>query len=142
MSAPYVIAGAAGALSFSPSVRLASRFENPDQDSTVDYVPVDIVVDRLLVHVAYGTTGPVHAVARAARMSFQDSWIRTFKRRKLLWSLQTKWLPECWHSNNLHSMGRVYPVMGAGFNFVEGQSYAVWRQLSESEPLQDKYVYG
>jgi fatty acyl-CoA reductase len=73
MSVSHIISGAAGS-KLSPTIRLASRFETFDQDSTINYVPVDVVVDRLLVHVAYGTTGPVHAVAGAARTSLQDSW--------------------------------------------------------------------
>jgi fatty acyl-CoA reductase len=132
-STPHIIAEAAGAISVAPAIRLASRFKNPNQDSTIDYVPVDVVVDRLLVHLALGTAGPVHAVAGDARMSFQDSWSRTFKHRKLPWSLRPKWLSKSWHSKDLHPIGRVYPIMGAGFKFVEDQSMIIWQQLSESE---------
>lgn len=42
--------------------RFSSKASSP-YESTLDQVPVDVVVDRLLVHLAYGTGGIVHAVS-------------------------------------------------------------------------------
>jgi hypothetical protein len=99
----------------------------------VDCIPVDVVVDRLLAHVAHGTVGPVHAVAGSARMSFHDAWSHTVKHRRIPWDLRLRWLRDSWHSKALHPVAQIYRIFGASFEFVEEKTAVLWRQLPESE---------
>lgn len=133
MSSPRVIAAGIFCLVLSHTVRLSSAFGNPDQDSTIDQVPVDVVVDRLLVHLANGTSGPVHAVAGAARMPFGISWDGCLKYRRIPWPLRVKWIADSRDAKQIHAIGKLYGVMGMGFDFVEDRSAAVWAQLPSSE---------
>lgn len=133
MSAPHVIVAAAVALVPSRTICLSSRFSNPEKDSSVDCVPVDVVVDRLLIHVAHGTNGAVHAVAGPARMSLEDSWSRSFKHRRIPWPLRLSWTLESWHSVAVHPIARVYRIFGTSFEFREEKTAALWRQLPDSE---------
>ncbi|KAJ5337233.1 uncharacterized protein N7506_005255 [Penicillium brevicompactum] len=133
MSSPHVIASGAFCLVLSRTVCFSSQFRNPDQESTLDQVPVDVVVDRLLVHLASGTSGPVHTVAGAARMPFLHSWNSSFKYRRIPWSLRLKWVSDSRESKKIHEIGKLYRVIGMSFNFVEDKSTAIWNQLPRSE---------
>lgn len=41
---------------------IAGRCQDPWKETTMDEVPVDVVVDRLLIHTAFATSGCIHAV--------------------------------------------------------------------------------
>ncbi|KAJ5126456.1 hypothetical protein N7448_007235 [Penicillium atrosanguineum] len=133
MSTPHIIFTAGIALTPSRTACFSSQFKDPYHQSTVDYVPVDVVVDRLLTHLAQGTTGPVHAVAGLARMSFEATWTRTTIHRRIPWAIQPRWTRQSWHSKLIHPLGRLYCTIGASFEFSEEKTLAVWQQLSDSE---------
>ncbi|KAE8368488.1 male sterility protein-domain-containing protein [Aspergillus caelatus] len=114
--------------------RVASRANDPDTESTIDEVPVDAVVDRLLVHLAKGTTGPVHAVVGTrARYSFQTFWAQAMALRKFPWPLWKEWLHVDWRSRLLHPTARVYVIYAASYRFSEAKTVSLWKSLSEKE---------
>ncbi|KAJ5748301.1 uncharacterized protein N7511_009997 [Penicillium nucicola] len=131
MSTPHIIFTAALALTLSRNICFSSRFDDPYHDSSIDYVPVDVVVDRILAHVAYGTHGPVHTVAGPARISFRDTWERTLPLRRMPWDLHLTWTRQSWHSKSIHPLGRIYRTVGTSFEFTEAKTISLWQNLSD-----------
>ncbi|XHF99655.1 hypothetical protein AWENTII_003149 [Aspergillus wentii] len=111
MSTPHIIFSAGLALTLSRTICFSSRFEDPYRQSSIDYVPVDVVVDRLLAHVAHGTNGIVHAVA--GPMEFQATWERTIKLRRVPLPVRPGWTKQSWHSEAIHPLGRVYRTIAS-----------------------------
>lgn len=130
-STPHIIFTAGLALTLSKSVCFSSRFDDPLQQSSIDYVPVDVVVDRLLAHVSYGTYGPIHAVA--GPMPFQSSWERTIKLRRVPLSVQPAWTSQSWNSKALHPLARIYKAIGTSFRFSDKKTHDLWQDMSHEE---------
>ncbi|KAE8330111.1 male sterility protein-domain-containing protein [Aspergillus sergii] len=106
MSSPITMAVAAFALALTREVRIATKMDDPDSRVTIDEVPVDVVADRLLCHLAMGTSGCIHAVSGVrSRLKFG----------KL--------------SNSLMKLRRI----PASFNFSEDKTSAMFQKLSEEE---------
>lgn len=125
---------AAYALHLGRKMLLATRCENPDQDATIDEVPVDVVVDRLLLHTALGTSGCVHAVSGEKRRLRLEDWWNAFKNeRRLPWKVKPVWTNEDWHSSNLHHMARDFKIIGTSFAFAEDKTDQVAETLSSNE---------
>ena len=133
MSTPRLIFTAGIALSLSRVARFSSHFDNPSQEATIDLVPVDVVVDRLLAHTAQGTSGPVHAVAGPARIPSQALWDHAIKHRRFPWTIRLKWTRQSWDSKDLHPIARFYCIHGTSFEFEEEKTTALWGQLSDSQ---------
>lgn len=113
---------------------LSSRCQNPNQEATVDEVPVDVVVDRLLVHVALGTVGCVHAVCgEDRRLALQDWWHAYKKERLLPWNAKPVWTSQSWHSSDLHHMARIFKIIGTSFAFKEDKTVKILEKLDEDE---------
>jgi hypothetical protein len=113
---------------------LATRCENPDQDATIDEVPVDVVVDRLLLHTSFGTSGCVHAVSGEKRRLHLEDWWNAFKNeRRLPWKVKPVWTKEDWHSSNLHHMARDFKIIGTSFAFAEDKTDQVAETLGSKE---------
>ncbi|THC88879.1 hypothetical protein EYZ11_011673 [Aspergillus tanneri] len=131
MSTPHIIFAAGLALTLSRTIRFSSRFDNPYHQSSIDYVPVDVVVDRLLAHVAHGTHGAIHAVA--GPMPFQSTWERTIKLRRIPSRIRPGWTRQSWHSEAIHPLARVYKTIGTTFYFVEKKTLDLWQELADVE---------
>lgn len=55
-------------------------------ESTIDEVLVDVVVNQLIAHIAFETSGCVHAVASASgRRSFLDMYNAIARLRRARW---------------------------------------------------------
>ncbi|KAF5856083.1 hypothetical protein ETB97_007883 [Aspergillus alliaceus] len=114
--------------------RMASRAKDPERQATIDEVPVDVVVDRLLAHLAKGTTGPVHAVSGArARYQFRAFWKEAMELRRLPWPLWKRWLNVDWRSSSLHPIARIYVLYAASYHFSEEKTLSLWKSLGEEE---------
>ncbi|KAH8432452.1 uncharacterized protein LDX57_010088 [Aspergillus melleus] len=88
-STPSTSAAAAILLSTDPEMRITTRSPNPDAEIHMDEVPVDVVADRLLSHLAVGTTGCVHAVSgERARMKYLEWWESIMQLRQIPWKLK------------------------------------------------------
>ncbi|KAF9888458.1 hypothetical protein FE257_008565 [Aspergillus nanangensis] len=75
LSSPVISVTAGVCLATSQNVRIGTQFSEPLRQTSTDLVPVDVVVDRLLVHIAAGSEGAVHAVAgRVGKMPFLRWW--------------------------------------------------------------------
>jgi nucleoside-diphosphate-sugar epimerase len=127
---------AAAMLANTPLTRLkfASTLSEPDIDSTLDEVPVDVVVDRLLAHMAYGTKGCVHAVSgEPGRIRAQDFHQALVSLRWLPWIPRVIWLREGWHSGDQHWVNRIFKIFGTSFTFLDDSTVALWERLSHKD---------
>lgn len=137
LSTPSTLFSAAIMLTPSRSMVLATRASNPMLEATSDEVPVDVVADRLLAHLAYGTTGPVHAVSgRNALSVFQDWWTECMKERRLPWKVKPVWKPIDWRSPELHPISRTTVLFGTSFEFSEEKTEYLQATLSDEEQLE------
>ena len=128
--APSTACAAAYMLHPGRKIALATRCENPDQESTIDEVPVDVVADRTLVHVALGTSGCVHAVSGEQGRLTTEEWWQAFKKERLIpWNAKPTWTEDNWHSPNLHQMARKFKIIGTSFAFSERKTVAVAEKL-------------
>ncbi|KAJ5142749.1 uncharacterized protein N7515_001536 [Penicillium bovifimosum] len=115
-------------------IRLSTRCQNPNQETTIDEVPIDVVVDRTLVHVALGTTGCVHAVSGVQGRITAEQWWHAFKKeRRLPWNAIPTWTSEDWHSPNLHQIAQRYKIIGTSFAFAQDETLRVVEQLGDFE---------
>jgi hypothetical protein len=125
-------------------MNFSSQLDNPE-DSTFDEVPLDIVVNRLIVHVAYGTSGCVHAVPHAEqRQVTKERWDQMTALRPIWWSRpQLIWNKVDWTSDKLCPLARLFTVCGNSFKFEDTKSEDVWQQMTEAEhrvwPLWPRY---
>ncbi|CAG7971641.1 unnamed protein product [Penicillium olsonii] len=114
----------------------ATRMDQPDLDVTSDEVPVDVVADRLLCHLAVGTTGCVHAVSGIRARRRISTWLQSvMKLRRIPWDVKPKWIKENWKSRKQDRLCRLYTIMGSSFNFLENKTVAVYEKLSEKERM-------
>lgn len=135
-STPSTLLAATLLLTLSWHFRMASRLPDPDNQATVDEVPVDVVVDRLLAHLACGSTGPVHGVSGAAkRYAFRTYWEEVMKMRCVPWILRPMWMSVDWHSDTLHDSARIYVIGGTSYNFCDTKTDMLYRELGEKERL-------
>lgn len=134
LSTPSTLFSAAVMLTPSRSMVLATRASNPMIEATSDEVPVDVVADRLLAHLAYGTTGPLHAVSgRNALSIFQDWWQECMKERRLPWKVKPVWRPIDWRSPELHPISRTTVLFGTSFEFSEQKTADLLVTLKDDE---------
>lgn len=126
-SAPATSLLAACVLCTSLSITWASPFDDPAAQSILDEVPVDVVVNRILVHTALRSRGCVHAVAgkRGAR-TFGDIWEKAMQMRALPWTPILRWKNTDWHSKELHPIARMFKIVGTSYVFDDSKTLEVW----------------
>lgn len=99
---------------------------------TGDEVPVDVVADRLLCHLAMGTIGCIHAVSGVrSRLKLEEWWQSLLKIRRIPGGVHLRWVKADWKSANQHSIARLYAVCGASFAFSEDKTIAISQVISE-----------
>ncbi|KAJ5586840.1 uncharacterized protein N7459_002605 [Penicillium hispanicum] len=131
---PSTACAAAYALHPGRKIHLATRCDNPDQEATIDEVPVDVVADRLLVHVALGSSGCIHAVSgEKGRLRIEDWWNAFKAERRLPWKIKPVWTSDDWHSSNLHHMARSFKIIGTSFAFSDEKTDKAVEMLSPED---------
>lgn len=130
-SIPSTGASAMVLLNAGRHMKFACRSQTPETEVTIDEIPVDIVVDRLLSHQALGTLGCVHAVSgKVGRSSFSDWWTAAMKERRLPWDIKQVWTSLNWHFRKLHPVGQLFVIFGISFDFRDGQTTKRLEKLS------------
>ncbi|KAJ5885229.1 hypothetical protein N7495_009739 [Penicillium taxi] len=141
LSSPMTIFTAVTALSPSFTARVSTHFKKPETEATNDEVPVDVVVDRLLAHLAFGTSGPVHAVSGSlARRDLQAVWSDTCQFRRWPWVPRLAWLADNWHSERQHFIARQYVILGTSFLFCDRKTIAL-RDSSSDDDLHELELF-
>ncbi|KAJ5761303.1 male sterility domain containing protein [Penicillium odoratum] len=131
ISTPSTMLAAGIALTLSPRVKIATRVVSPETQTHIDEVPVDVVVDRLLSHLAVGTYGCVHAVSgKKARMVFQEWWQGALMNRRIPWNSSISWVSADWKSQEQHHFNRLYVILGASFEFSEERTVSLSTKLT------------
>lgn len=140
-STPSTACAAAYALHPGRKILLATRCENPEKEATIDEVPVDVVADRLLAHVALRSSGCVHAVSgEKGRLRLEEWWQAFKKERRLPWDVKPVWTSEDWHSTNLHHLAKNFKIIGTSFAFAEDKTDEIAKKLS-AEDLKQLKLY-
>lgn len=97
----------------------------------IDEVPVEVVVNRLVVHIAYGTYGFVHAVSGTiGRKSRPDIYQAVVKLRRRCWlrpSLQ--WCDDSAPRDRVCTWSKFYRLFGCSFDFRQERKEKVWQLM-------------
>lgn len=129
-SSPVTVVAALLANTPATQVIFCSTMKDPQRNSTFDEVPVDVVVDRLLVHLARGSKGCVHAVSGSrGSTSVCQLYEALCDLRWLPWNFQVVWSHEGWHSRSQHPISRVFKVFGTSYRFSEEKTATLQQQL-------------
>ena len=136
-SAPATSFLAAVITTLSVRMAFASRFPDPYHESNIDEIPVDVVANRLLMHVSRRTAGIVHAVAgKGARRSFANLWTKAMSERRLPWCPRLVWHADVdWRDSSLHAVARIFVVLGTSFVFEGESTERLWERMTEAEKL-------
>lgn len=107
--------------------------------STIDEVPVDVVVNRLLVHIAFSSYGCVHAVSGASgRRSFTDMYNAIAELRRPWWLRPTiTWCEDGTDSSQICALSRFYKILGCSYLFREEKTEKLWQLMDPS--MQQKW---
>lgn len=132
-SAPVTTAMCAIISSLPTKARCTSNLPDPST-STIDEVPVDVVVNRLVAHIAFGTSGCVHAVAGASgRRSFPDMYNAIARlRRSWWWHPEIQWCDESTDAAKICALSKLYKILGCSYLFREEKTERVWQLMSPS----------
>ncbi|KAJ5774024.1 hypothetical protein N7457_008920, partial [Penicillium paradoxum] len=134
MSSPSTMLAAALALSPSRKVKIATMKDNSHWTS--DEVPVDVVVDRMLCHLAMGTSGCIHAVSGIKSRIVFDEWRESLmKLRRIPWGLHPHPIKGDWKSRNQHPIIRFYAILATSFDFSEDRTTGMLQNIASKEPL-------
>jgi fatty acyl-CoA reductase len=121
-----------------PPVKLGfSSFLKDPTKSTYLEVPIDIAVNRLVAHTAYGTQGCVYAVPKGGQgQSVMKTWDWVSELRPSWLSRpEMVWYAEDWRSDRICPLGRVYGLCGTAFKFEDTKSTQVWEAMSHHEQI-------
>jgi hypothetical protein len=135
-SSPSTILAAALLLYPHWRLSIATQISDTRPRAFQDEVPVDVVSDRLLTHLATGTYGCIHAVSGARSRYLPEQWLQSLMQlRGFPWSLNLIWVAGNWASSNQHYLCRLYGVFGTSFEFSQDRTYCILQSLSEKEKL-------
>ncbi|KXG54638.1 Male sterility, NAD-binding [Penicillium griseofulvum] len=127
LSSPTTMIAAVLALSPAGSPIIGTRAGHPSQVS-FDEVPVDVVVDRLIAHLAMGTNGCVHAVSgKRARHQATNWWKSVISIRLLPGKLDLNWEDLDWKSDEQHPLAQLYVIFGSSFGFHDDKTVSLSR---------------
>ena len=115
--------------------RFSSHLADPSSCATINEVPVDIVVNRLIAHTAFATTGCIHAAGgENGQIRTEDLSNAAKKFRKLWWRTpRYVWVDEYWKSENLCPLAKLFVIPGCSFTFVETKTNMIWEKMNEAE---------
>ena len=113
-----------------------SNLVDPEK-ATIDEVPVDIVVNRLVVHLAMGTSGCVHAVSGAThRRKTRKISEAMAENRSWWWGRPIlTWCATSTPERKLWSAAKLYKIWGCSYLFHQEKTVKVWKLM---DPLMQR----
>ncbi|CAI7572166.1 unnamed protein product [Penicillium palitans] len=128
LSSPSTLIAAVVALIPGGMATVATKAAGQISQLFTDEVPVDVVVDRLLAHLAVGTNGCVHAVSgKQARHQFIKWWESAVSLRRVPRNIDLNWKDIDWKSDEQHPLAQFYVIFGSSFEFYEDKTIALSR---------------
>ncbi|OQD87902.1 hypothetical protein PENSOL_c076G06096 [Penicillium solitum] len=128
LSSPSTLIAAVVALIPGGMATIATKAVGQISQLFTDEVPVDVVVDRLLAHLAVGTNGCVHAVSgKQARHQFIKWWESAVSLRRVPRNIDLNWKDIDWKSDEQHPLAHFYVIFGSSFEFYEDKTIALSR---------------
>lgn len=129
-SAPLTTATCAVIMGSPSKMWCLSNLDQP-AEATIDEVPVDVVVNRLIIHLAIGTFGCVHAVSG---ISHRRTTIMLFEamadNRSCWWGRPAlTWCREGTAEEKLWSASKLYKILGCSFLFREEKTKDAWNLM-------------
>lgn len=117
-------------------IEFVNYLANSDSAS-IDEIPIDIAVNRLLAHLASGTCGVVHATAGQQYQSSVNYLWRyvTGWRRGWLGRPSISWRKGSWNAPDLTGMSRVFNATGTSIQFENTKTECLWEQMTKGERL-------
>lgn len=139
----YEMMGSAPSTMFFASILMSSPLSDVNYSTyldgsnppTTDEIPVDIVVNRLICHVAFETSGCVHAVNGIDNYpSIQEVWETVTRFRRWWWGRpKLIWLEEDWHSDKISEAARLFVILGCSFRFEDDKTKSIYGRMSEEQ---------
>lgn len=132
-SAPVTTPMCAGIMASPGKLRCLSNLAKPSE-ATTDEVPLDVVVNRLVIHLAMGTSGCVHAVCRASHLRNTIELFEAManRRRRCWWRRVMQWCKEGTSEEKLWAASKFFKILGCSFHFQEGKTKDAWSLMSPS----------
>ncbi|OQD89421.1 hypothetical protein PENANT_c002G04096 [Penicillium antarcticum] len=128
MSTPTTLVVAGMILSPNLTIKVATKSKDPGRECNLDEVPVDVVVDRMLCHLAMGTSGCIHAVSgQESRVRLLALWDSILRLRRVPWPRYAAFKDVDWKSSDQHPLARLYAILGASYCFSEKKTVALSR---------------
>ena len=111
-----------------------SNLADPSK-ATLDEVPVDIVVNRLIAHVAYETPGCVHAVSgESGRRPIQDMIHAALDLRRWWWPApRIVWCSEATDQKKVCAMSKIFRLCGCSFLFSDVKTADIWSRMDDHD---------
>ncbi|GIZ44429.1 hypothetical protein CKM354_000762700 [Cercospora kikuchii] len=113
--------------------RFACHISDP-ANAKFDEIPIDIVVNRLLVHIAYGSSGCVHAVSGPLGSTpFAETFKAVVKFRPWWWGKpKVKWCKADKDAAKACFMSKVWMILGCSFSFSEKKTQDLWLSMDDA----------
>lgn len=125
-----------GALMAMPPTKfiISTNLSDPGA-ATLDETPVDMVVNRLIVHVARGSSGCVHAVAGIEGGQNIEAIIQAASKfRRRWWGCpELVWSYDHWKSDKQSALAKIFVILGSSFAFDECKTERLWDMMSDYE---------
>ncbi|CAK1362719.1 uncharacterized protein RHO25_007028 [Cercospora beticola] len=119
----------------SPPVRarFACHIADP-ANAKFDEIPIDMVVNRLLVHIAYGTSGCVHAVSGPLGSTpFAKTFKAVVEFRPWWWGKpRVRWCTEEKDAAKACFMSKVWMILGCSFSFSQKKTQDLWLSMDDA----------
>jgi fatty acyl-CoA reductase len=111
-------------------VHFASNLLDPSK-AAFDEIPIDMVVNRMLAHVAYGSYGCIHAVGGASgRSSFEEAFNAGAKLRPWWWSTPIlDWCDEYSGAEKACTMSKTWRILGCSYLFLDNKTNEIWESM-------------
>lgn len=111
-----------------------SNLADPSK-ATLDEVPVDIVVNRLIAHVAYETPGCVHAVSgEPSRRPIEAMIHAALRLRKWWWPAPNiVWCTEATDPKKVCAISKIFRLCGCSFLFSDVMTADVWSRMDDHD---------
>ncbi|KAK5991659.1 Putative fatty acyl-CoA reductase [Cladobotryum mycophilum] len=133
-SSPVTVCLAAAVACPPMTLNFSSHLKDPST-ANIDEVPVDIVVNRLIAHVAFESSGCVHAVGGSrGRHTTDELFNAVIQFRRFWWAYpKITWYDDYWKSDRLCKPARLFVITGCSFIFDEAKTDLIWDRMSVSE---------